>query len=171
MDDFNYRIIQLANNKGTVLVDAEDYEEINSYNWSITSQGYAKRYATKSDRIKGSGGTIPMHRQVMGMEYSDRSIQVDHIFGSKLDNRKSKLRKCTNQENKRNSSHQLNSTTKVKGVYPVRGKFRAQIRHNQKLIHLGYYNDINDAIESRKEAEIKLGWKPALNTKLSHRPQ
>lgn len=32
MDDFNYRIIQLANNKGTVLVDAEDYEEINSYN-------------------------------------------------------------------------------------------------------------------------------------------
>ena len=41
-NDFNYRIIQLANNKGTALVDAEDYEEINKYSW-MNSNGYASR--------------------------------------------------------------------------------------------------------------------------------
>lgn len=165
MDDFNYRIIQLANNKGTVLVDAEDYEEINSYNQSITSQGYAKRYATKSDRIKGSGGTIRMHRQIMGIEYLNGSIKVDHINGNKLDNRKSHLRICTHQENGRNRGYNKNSKSGIKGVSWHKGakKWMANIFHNGKTVYIGLFSDKNDATKARKEKEQELGWMPATN--------
>lgn len=48
-----------------------------------------------------------------------------------------------------------NSTSGVTGVhyYKSRNKWTAQIGVNKKMIHLGYFENFDDAVKTRKEAE------------------
>lgn len=106
-----------------------------------------------------------MHRQIMGIEYLNGSIKVDHINGNKLDNRKSHLRICTHQENGRNRGYNKNSKSGIKGVSWHKGakKWMANIFHNGKTVYIGLFSDKNDATKARKEKEQELGWMPATN--------
>ena len=74
-------------------------------------------------------------------------MHVDHINGNPLDNRKSNLRICTNAENQRNRGVNKNNTSGYKGVCWAKQnkKWKARIKHNGKLIHLGYYKDKEEA--------------------------
>lgn len=57
-----------------------------------------------------------------------------------------------------------NSKSGVRGVCWVSAKklWKAQIMHNRQTYHLGYFRDIQDAIDVRKEAErlVKIGTFP-----------
>lgn len=165
MKEFDYRIIQLINNKGTVLVDAEDYEELNKYKWRLSTRGYASRSGKRDERLNGAPQTVMMHRQIMGLINIHWSTQIDHIYGKKLDNRKSKLRICNHSENQRNSGFYKNSKSGIRGVSWAKTvkKWVAQISHNKKVICLGYFTDKDDAIKARKEGEIRMGWLPVTN--------
>lgn len=46
-----------------------------------------------------------------------------------------------------------NNTTGYRGVYYVRGMYMAKIVFQKKGYHLGFYKNIADAVEARKEAE------------------
>jgi hypothetical protein len=83
---------------------------------------------------------------------------IDHINNKKLDNRLNNLRWVTNQENNRNSSISKNNTSQIKGVSfnKACNKWRAQIRINGKQIHLGYFQNIEDAKESRQKKAKEL---------------
>jgi len=96
-----------------------------------------------------------MHRLVMG---AVRGELVDHRHGDTLDNRKSKLRKCSNTQNARNQRpHSDKRTSKYKGVAFMRdrGSFRAQIMVNRKKINLGNFVDEISAAKAYDHAALK----------------
>ena len=82
---------------------------------------------------------------------------VDHIYHNKLDNRKSKLRITTTQQNCSNRKKNINNTSGHKGVTfnSVLNKWVAYIGHNNKLLYLGYSDDLDEMARLRKEAEEK----------------
>ncbi|MDD2263112.1 MAG: HNH endonuclease signature motif containing protein [Candidatus ainarchaeum sp.] len=83
--------------------------------------------------------------------------QIDHINHVQFDNRIKNLRDVSDAENKRNKKMQSNNTSGVVGVCfnKQNKKWRSRIYLNGKQIHLGEFNDIKDALKSRKLAKIK----------------
>jgi len=143
------RIIVLANGRGQTLVDDEDYEYLSSFRWRKIGTDKKRGYA--STEIKGK--FFYMHRLLL--EAPDE-MQVDHINGDGLDNRRSNLRLCTNAENAMNM-HVTNGTSGFKGVSwsKERQKWEAYIKFHGRMIHLGRFNSPVDAarrydLEARK---------------------
>lgn len=48
-----------------------------------------------------------------------------------------------------------NNCTGYTGISFVNGKYRVRIQINKKSIHIGYFNNLDKAVEARKEAEEK----------------
>ena len=83
--------------------------------------------------------------------------QIDHVNRNRSDNRLVNLRDVTNKQNLQNAGKYSHNTSGHPGVSwdKQNSKWRAQIMHNQKMIHLGYFTDIEDAIAARKAGELK----------------
>jgi len=64
---------------------------------------------------------------------------IDHINRNVLDNRIENLRWCSSSQNNRNRGKQLGTTSQYKGVSLAQGRWKASIRVNSKLIHLGSF--------------------------------
>ena len=81
--------------------------------------------------------------------------QIDHINRIRTDNRISNLREVTNKQNMQNASKRSDNTSGHPGVswYKQKSKWQAKIKHNQKLIHLGSFTTIEEALSARKAAE------------------
>ena len=99
------------------LVDDEDYERIvetkdkrgKPKKWYCHNNGRARTgYAMSGDRRDS------IHRLVMG---NPKGMQVDHINGDTLDNRKENLRVCTRSQNMQNKKLHSHSKTGYKGVH------------------------------------------------------
>lgn len=94
----------------------------------------------------------------------DESLDIDHINGCRFDNRIQNLRLVSRRENCKNRSMYKNNTSGVMGVYWYErlNKWTANIWNGQtmKMLHLGVFEDKNDAIKARKEAEQKLSFHP-----------
>ena len=88
----------------------------------------------------------------------DNKPFVDHIDNSKGNNHIDNLRWVTKSENGMNVRVQKNNTSGTKGVtwHKQMKKWCAEIRHNKKKIHIGYYDNIEDAIEARKDKAKQL---------------
>ena len=86
--------------------------------------------------------------------------EVDHKNHERSDNRWSNLREVTRLENSRNRSMHLNNKSGFSGVCWKKrvSKWLASISINGKRKHLGYFKDIDDAIEARKNANIEYGY-------------
>ena len=85
--------------------------------------------------------------------------QIDHINRNRSDNRISNLREVTNKQNGQNASKRSDNTSGHPGVYWHKrdSKWQAGIMHNQKIIHLGLFATLEEAVSARKAAE-KLYW-------------
>jgi hypothetical protein len=88
--------------------------------------------------------------------------QVDHENHRRDDNRWQNLRAATHGENMRNLGGRSGGSSKIVGVYfdKASGKWRAQIRADGKLQHLGVFDIEEEAIRARKTAEIVFGYHP-----------
>lgn len=124
--------------------------------WSIRRSGQGKEqfYVASTDRVDGKIVNRKLHRMVMNAPYG---VQVDHINGDTLDNRRCNLRLCSHAENQHNKNSQA-GTSKYKGVYLYKRdkKWRAMIAKNKKNIHLGYFNDEIQAAHAYDEAARQL---------------
>ena len=82
--------------------------------------------------------------------------QIDHLNGQRDDNRWINIREATKVENRRNQTVPR-SKSGVVGVHwdSRKDKWRAQIKPEGKNIHLGLFDDLDDAIKTRKGAEKK----------------
>tara|TARA_R110000764_G_scaffold28636_7_gene67423 strand:- start:1849 stop:2334 length:486 start_codon:yes stop_codon:yes gene_type:complete len=145
--DFSQNTMGYKDGK-TFFVDAEDYDKfVGGYDFCCRL-GYAVFSSTSSIYY-----CKLLHRVIM--EAPD-GMDVDHIDGNTLNNRKSNLRVCSHHENLMNRKKHKNNKSGVKGVswYKNLNKWHAQIQCDKK-IHLGYYDDFDEAVKVRKEAEEK----------------
>lgn len=95
-----------------------------------------------------------LHRILMGVLH-EPSISVDHIDGDPLNNSKSNLRLCGQAQNSRNRPATAYSSTGYKGVFKVRGRYRAIICKNYKNIHLGYFTSAEEAALAYNKAAVE----------------
>lgn len=82
------------------IVDDEDFYRISAFKWYAHQSSASQFYARRDYRINGVKYKVYMHRFIMKVD--EETIQVDHINGNRLDNRKENLRICSNQQNSRN---------------------------------------------------------------------
>jgi hypothetical protein len=86
----------------------------------------------------------------------DNKPKVDHIDGNPQNNRLENLRWISPQENTFNHKMYKNNKLEISGIQKREsGKYRARIRHNGVLIQLGTFENIDDAIRARNDAEIQ----------------
>jgi hypothetical protein len=86
-------------------VDKDDYDRLKWLTWNASVTPAGKAYAR-------SGDGVSMHRVIAGTAFilpsgkisyiKRKGIDVDHINGDTLDNRKHNLRICTHRENLQN---------------------------------------------------------------------
>ena len=80
---------------------------------------------------------------------------IDHINGVKQDNRITNLRLVTHGQNSQNQhdAHKDNLSTGHKGVYKTKhDRYRVQIGVNKRLIYVGTFETLNDAVNAYKNA-------------------
>ena len=138
------------------IVDDADYGKLNKYSWSVMGKGYVR--AGTSKNVNGKHVTISFNMSRVIMD-PPKGMQVDHINGDKLDNRKCNLRVCTNAENCRNRSRYKGSTnvSGYKGVYwhKVNRKWVVMIKVNQKIHYLGSFRNKQTAANIYNAAASK----------------
>lgn len=127
-----------------ILIDLDDLEICKIYKWHSDSHGYAQTCVGKK-RIK-------LHNYLMN---PPKGMVVDHKNRNRQDNRRSNLRICTRKDNNKNYNVKKSSKTGIRGIEKLYNKFYAYIGVDGKKIHLGGYNNIEDAIKARLDAEIK----------------
>jgi hypothetical protein len=86
--------------------------------------------------------------------------QVDHINHNRADNRWDNLRLVCNAENHRNCSMYSHNTSGVTGVfwYKPLNKWQAGVMVDQKHHHIGFFDNLLDAVAARKRAEREFGF-------------
>lgn len=130
-----------------ILIDDDDYAKFGKYKVSIDKRLRVKIYLKK--HYDGQNRYVFLHRIIMGV--SDKKIQVDHINGNRLDNRKENLRLCSNHQNHLNKSKTSRNKSGYKGVsfFKSSGKrlkpWCAEATFHGKKKHLGYYSTAEQA--------------------------
>lgn len=136
------------------IVDLDDFERLAPYSWRLL-RGYAKSQKQVNRQIT----RFSMHRLVLP---PTPPLQVDHINGDRLDNRKENLRLVTSRENTLNvQGLRSTNSTGYRGVSrnTVRGSvekpWAAHIGYDNKKYTLGVYAEIEDAARAYDRAAIK----------------
>lgn len=124
------------------LVDDEDFDTLNQWKWCLkaVNNPYAVRLKHLGmDGAKQLTTQLRMHRIVMSCP---KGMDVDHINGDTLDNRKENLRICTHRQNCQNTKIRTGASSKYKGVmWDKRSdKWLARIVINGKQKRLGLFN-------------------------------
>lgn len=140
-----------GNEKAESIIDIDDIEKVKKYKWHTRKAKDGYRVAT---RINGK--IVYLSNLIMNIK-SNRFNMIDHKNHDLFNNTKNNLRKASASQNQHNSRISKNNSSGYKGVCWCKRdkKWKAYIRLNSKLINLGYYNDIKDAVRSFNEAAIK----------------
>jgi DNA-dependent RNA polymerase auxiliary subunit epsilon len=82
---------------------------------------------------------------------------IDHIDGDPSNNRLENLREATNAQNNANKRKHRDNTSGRKGVSWHAGgkKWHARISVNNKAIHIGYFDKLEDAAVAYQAAALK----------------
>lgn len=140
-----YGIGITSNTHERFLFDLEDFEKIREYCWLRDNNGYITA-KTNSETM------VYLHRLVMNAQENDI---VDHRKHNILDNRKQYLRIGTQSQNMMNVRKRKDNTSGAKGIWYRNkiNKWQAEIVVNGKKIYLGAFENKENAIFARKQAE------------------
>lgn len=142
IDRGDYWLICLYDKKGafkaSTKIDSDDAQRCKMYKWCLHGKGYVLG-------SRGGAEKVLLHRFICGV--TDPRVQIDHIHGDKLDNRKQVLRRCSNSQNHANAGLQKNNTSGYKGVYwNSRDEvWQARIQVNGQGISLGTFPNKEEA--------------------------
>lgn len=143
--------VEIALTKGkSTIVDAQDYDLVMAAGtWSAQINPktiYAYRYGDRK---------VYLHRFLMA---APMGIQVDHINGNGLDNRRANLRLASASQNQANVTPPANNTSGFKGVWRPKGRrlWVATIYQDRRKLTLGSFEDPADAARAYDAAAREL---------------
>ncbi len=132
------------------VIDWKDFNDLIQFAWHLTSHGYASR--NRKYR------TVPrieyMHRRIAA---APDGMEVDHINGDKLDNRRANLRVCSRSQNAYNMRARKDNKARIKGVHFISraNRWCAQIGFRNKNHYLGIFKTAEEAKAAYNAAAIK----------------
>ena len=172
------KILEMQKNVKTIIrkyennlikLNVEVWRSIENYdNYAVSSFGRVKN--TKTGKVLKAGlshgylkcnlcedrlakKSYYVHRLVANafINNPNDKLCVDHKDNNKTNNNISNLRFATSKENSQNSSIRLDNTSGQKGVYFHKRvkKWCAQIKIDGISVHIGYYDDLDDARTAR----------------------
>lgn len=139
--------VYIASRKCLIELDADDYERIKDCSMFLSSHGYAIVYF--------NGKNEYLHRLVSGAGKGDI---VDHRNRNIRDNRKDNLRLVNQSANLHNSTKlRPNNTSGFKNIgwSTQKGKWRARLKLNYQEIHVGFFDDLTEAVVAVEFARVK----------------
>lgn len=127
-------------------IDLDDLERVRDMRWFAYKSGHGNTFYARSNGRDSAGKpvAIHMHRLIMG---DPHGMQVDHIDGDGLNNRRTNLRTATNQQNSWNDGKRSTNKSGYKGVsWKSRNKkWVAQIGAGGVKRHLGLFSSATEA--------------------------
>lgn len=135
-------------------IDPEDVFLLKKYNYHPIKDKGNNIYLRRSVRKNNKCETEFLHKDIIN---PPKGMQVDHINGDTLDNRKCNLRPCTRLQNQYNRSLYKNNKSGYKGVSFIRRqkKYQATLKINGEVKYLGLYSDPKKAAIAYDLAAIK----------------
>lgn len=153
-DDYAEIIIFRLNKQISALIDIEDIEKVKYFKWNARYDKTIKNFYIETTTLNHK--TIRLHRLITNCP---DDLVVDHINHNTLDNRKSNLRVCTQQENaeNRNGAYITNVNSGYRNVYwSKRDKlWIVRLTKNYKRIYGGSFKDLKTAIIVAKNLRNK----------------
>lgn len=137
------------------LVDDEDFVLLAQYSWNTLRTNGRVYATTRSPDVDGDRTCRYMHRVILD---APADIQVDHLNGDGLDNRRENLRLATNSQNSKNKGRYRNNSSGYKGVYKRLGRerWRADIMSDGQRRRLGEFSSAEEAARAYDKAALEL---------------
>lgn len=125
------------------IIDEQDYDLIKDYTWYITRTGYV---ITKNKHFSSL-----LHRLLLGKQCDN--LDVDHINGDKLDNRRCNLRPSTRSLNIFNRPYKPPEKTGIRSINLLpSGRYTASVCGK----YLGSFDSIDEAVKEVEEEEMRV---------------
>ncbi len=138
------------------VVDDEDFRDLAAYKWCAAEKGGKKFYAVRRPAGQQGGALISMHRQITK---ASPEMDVDHINGDTLDNRRVNLRAVAHRVNIRHRPFgaNRNNAVGIRGVTwdKTRGKYAAGLKVAGKRLNLGRFDTAEAADTICQAARLK----------------
>lgn len=133
------------------MVDDSDYDLVKDTLWSTCRCGYANTRVTIGKRRQIC---IKMHRVILDVE---PGVQVDHVNGNGLDNRRSNLRLADNCQNGWNRKRDVRNKSGVKGVYwhSKNRRWIASIKMRGLVVYRRSFGSLSVAENEIRKARVK----------------
>ncbi|MEO0569893.1 MAG: HNH endonuclease signature motif containing protein [Pseudomonadota bacterium] len=146
--------------RSSFLANEQEYQRWNALYAHTPAFACLNRKGYLTGRIHGN--SYLAHRVIWA--YSNGtwpSGELDHINGEKTDNRIANLREVSRTQNCRNLRKNIRNTSGCTGVKKSRSgkKWVAEIGCGAgKKVHLGSFENFDDAVAARKSAELVMGY-------------
>ncbi len=104
---------------------------------------------------------VKAHRVIWAMKTGEwPDGEIDHINGVRGDNRWCNLRHVQRSINARNAHKSSLNTSGINGVswHKPTSRWRAYLRVDYRQVHIGYFDNIEDASAARRAAEMDKGF-------------
>lgn len=143
--------VELPLTRGKVaLIDKQDLEPVAAYRWDEWQIHRCWYAAARNQEPR-----IYLHRFILN---APQGMEVDHLNGDGLDNRRANLRLASHKQNLANQQLSLANTSGYRGVVKARtsGIWAAQIKSDFKTTGLGYYDSKETAAYAYDLAALDL---------------
>jgi len=147
----NYAYIILNKNNITkkILFDTEDVEKILKFKWHLHYNKHTDRYDVCTNVPGKHSNKRRYLNQARYIMDCPNNLCIDHINRNPLDNRKQNLRICTHFTNNLNKG---NNKSGCVGVCWDKNRNKWHVMFKEK--NLGRYDNFEEAVKVRKDAEI-----------------
>lgn len=129
-------------------IDSNDLAKVWRYRWYLSAGGYARRSRSQAPR------NVSMHRAIIG---APAAMEVDHVNGDRLDNRRANLRLATRRQNAQNVVGRGRSRHLGVGWSERRGKWIVQARVEGRNVFGGYFESEEAAAAASIELRERVG--------------